>query len=147
MQVKIGVLLGDDIGVEVVPECVKVMKAAVTRSGLEIDWRSLPIGRRAHEERGNTYPAVTAQELRELDGWVLGPIGHNAYPRNDPTWMMPPIRKDFDLFAAIRPSRSYPNLKSIHENIDIVFVRELTEGMGATTARELCLHRKPDWPK
>jgi hypothetical protein len=33
----------------------KSEKAAVTRSGLEIDWRSLPIGRRAHEERGNTY--------------------------------------------------------------------------------------------
>ena len=131
---KIGVLLGDDIGLEVVPECVKVMQAAASRSGLEIDWRPLPIGRSAHEEHGDTYPAVTAQALRELDGWVLGPIGHNAYPRNDPTWMMPPIRDDFHLFAAIRPSRSYPSLKSLHENVDIAFVRELTEGMGAGPA-------------
>jgi 3-isopropylmalate dehydrogenase len=42
---------------------------------------------------------------------------------------MPPIRKKFELFAAVRPSRSHSNLKSIHKNVDIVFVRELTEGM------------------
>jgi 3-isopropylmalate dehydrogenase len=127
--VKIGILLGDDIGIEVVPECVKVMKAAVSRSDLDIDWRPLPIGRRGHEEHGDTLPGVTEQALRDLDGWVLGPIGHATYPRNDPTWVMPPIRKKFELFAAVRPSRSHSNLKSIHKNVDIVFVRELTEGM------------------
>jgi 3-isopropylmalate dehydrogenase len=127
--VKIGILLGDDIGIEVVPECVKVMKAAASRSGLNIDWRPLPIGRRGHEEHGDTLPNVTEQALRDLDGWVLGPIGHATYPRNDPTWVMPPIRKKFELFAAVRPSRSHSNLKSIHKNVDIVFVRELTEGM------------------
>ena len=126
---KIGILLGDDIGLEVVPECVKVMKAAASRCGLNIDWRPLPIGRRGHEEHGDTLPGMTEQALRDLDGWVLGPIGHATYPRNDPTWVMPPIRKKFELFAAIRPSRSHSNLKSIHKNVDIVFVRELTEGM------------------
>jgi 3-isopropylmalate dehydrogenase len=127
--VKIGILLGDDIGLEVVPECVKVMNAAASRSGLTIDWRSLPIGRRGHEEHGDTLPAVTEQALHDLHGWICGPIGHATYPRNDPTWVMPPIRKKFELFAAIRPSRSHSNLKSIHKNVDIVFVRELTEGM------------------
>lgn len=127
---KIGILLGDDIGLEVVPECVKVMQAAASRSGLDIDWRPLPIGKHGHEEHGDTYPAVTKQALRELDGWVLGPIGHNAYPRNDRTWMMPPVRKEFALFAAVRPSRSYPNIASVHKDVDIVFVREITEGMG-----------------
>jgi len=127
--VKIGILLGYDIGLEVVPECVKAMSAAASRSGLDIDWRPLPIGRRGHEEHGDTLPSVTEQALHDLDGWILGPIGHAAYPRNDPTWVMPPIRKKFELFAAIRPSRSYSNLKSIHKNVDIVFVRELTEGM------------------
>ena len=90
---KIGILLGDDIGREVVPECVKVMKAAASRSGLTIDWQPLPIGRAGHEEHGDTLPAVTEQALHKLDGWVLGPIGHATYPRNDPTWVMPPIRK------------------------------------------------------
>jgi len=129
MEVKIGVLLGDDIGHEVVPECVKVMKAAASRVGLVLDWRPLPIGKHGHELHGDTLPAVTEQALWELDGWVMGPIGHAAYPRNDPTWVMPPVRKKYELFAAIRPSRSYPGIASIHKNVDIVFVRETSEGM------------------
>ena len=126
---KIGILLGDDIGLEVVPECVKAMKAAASCTDLAIDWRPLPIGRRGHEEHGNTLPAVTEEALRELDGWIMGPIGHAAYPRNDPTWVMPPVRKKFELFAAVRPSRSYASVPSVHKDVDIVFVREITEGM------------------
>ena len=126
---KIGILLGDDIGHEVVPESVKVMKAAAARTGLSIEWQPLPIGKAGHEEHGDTLPAITEQALHKLDGWILGPIGHAKYPRNDPTWVMPPIRKKYELFAAARPSRSFANLKSIHKNVDIVFVRELTEGM------------------
>ena len=126
---KIGIFLGDDIGHEVVPECVKVMKAAAARTGLSIEWQPLPIGKAGHEEHGDTLPAITEQALHKLDGWILGPIGHAKYPRNDPTWVMPPIRKKYELFAAARPSRSFANLKSIHKNVDIVFVRELTEGM------------------
>jgi 3-isopropylmalate dehydrogenase len=126
---KIGILLGDDIGLEVVPECVKVMKAAAARAGLDIDWRELPIGRRGHEEHGDTLPEVTEQALEGLDGWVMGPIGHAAYPRGDPTWVMPPVRKKFELFAAVRPALSHAGVASVHQSVDIVFVRELTEGM------------------
>ncbi len=126
---KIGILLGDDIGHEVVPECVKVMKAGAARTGLAIEWQQLPIGKHGHELHGDTLPAVTEKALWELDGWIMGPIGHAAYPRNDPTWVMPPVRKKFDLFAAVRPSRSYPNIASIHKDVDIVFVREVSEGM------------------
>jgi 3-isopropylmalate dehydrogenase len=128
-DLKIGILLGDDIGPEVVPECVKVMKAAAARADLAIAWHPLPIGRDGHEKHGDTLPAVTEQALHDLDGWILGPIGHATYPRNDPTWVMPPIRKKFELFAAVRPSRTQPKIASIHKNVDIVFVRELTEGM------------------
>jgi 3-isopropylmalate dehydrogenase len=46
MSLKIGILPGDDIGLEVVPECIKVMKAAAARERLDIDWRPLPIGKR-----------------------------------------------------------------------------------------------------
>jgi 3-isopropylmalate dehydrogenase len=126
---KIGILPGDDIGLEVVPECIKVMKAAAARSGLAIEWQPLPIGKRGHEEHGNTLPALTEQALRGLDGWVMGPIGHAAYPRGDATWVMPPVRKRFELFAAVRPSLSHPTISSIHKDVDIVFLRELTEGM------------------
>jgi 3-isopropylmalate dehydrogenase len=129
MSLKIGILLGDDIGLEVVPECVKAMRAAAARTGLAIDWAELPIGKRGHEAHGHTLPAVTEQALRELDGWIMGPIGHAAYPRNDPTWVMPPVRKRFELFAALRPAKTYPSIASIHKDVDIAFFRELTEGM------------------
>ena len=128
-MLKIGVLMGDDIGLEVVPECVKVLKAAAAASGLQIEWQELPIGKRGHELHGNTLPPVTAKALEACDGWVMGPIGHSAYPRNDPTWVMPPVRKRFQLFASIKPVKSYPNLKSVHKDVDIAFLREVNEGM------------------
>ncbi|MBM3561391.1 MAG: isocitrate/isopropylmalate dehydrogenase family protein, partial [Alphaproteobacteria bacterium] len=56
MALRIGILDGDDIGLEVVPECVKAMRAAAARMGLAIDWQTLPIGRRGHELHGNTLP-------------------------------------------------------------------------------------------
>jgi len=126
---KLGILSGDDIGHEVVPECVKVMKAAAARAGLIIKWQQLPIGKHGHEAEGNTLPPSTEKALWKLDGWIMGPIGHAAYPRNDPTWVMPPVRKKYELFAAIRPSRGYPSVKTIHKDVDIIFVRELSEGM------------------
>ncbi len=126
---KIGILLGDDIGLEVVPECVKVMKAAAARERLDIEWHPLPIGKAGHEQHGNTLPAVTEDALHGLDGWIMGPIGHAAYPRGDMTWVMPPVRKKFELFAAMRPALSHATLPSVHKNVDIMFFRELTEGM------------------
>ncbi|MDP2240095.1 MAG: isocitrate/isopropylmalate dehydrogenase family protein [Burkholderiales bacterium] len=132
-MLKIGILLGDDIGLEVVPECVKVMKAAAAKTGLEIEWQPLPIGRKAHEALGHTMPASTVEALAGVDGWVQGPIGHNVYPRNDPTWINPPLRKKFELFANIKPVKSYPNLPSLHKNVDIVFLRETTEGMQSSS--------------
>jgi len=128
-MVKIGILLGDDIGLEVVPEAVKVMKAAAKATGLEVQWQELPIGKRGHELHGHTMPAVTVAALEKMDGFLCGPIGHAAYPRNDPTWIMPPLRKRLDLYASVKPVKSYPNIPSVHKNVDIVFVREVTEGM------------------
>ena len=128
-MLKIGVLLGDDIGLEVVPECVKVMKAAAAATGLEVEWIDLPIGKRGHELHGHTLPPVTASALESCDGWITGPIGHAAYPRNDPTWVMPPLRKRYQLFASIKPVKSYPNIKSVHKDVDIVFLREVNEGL------------------
>ena len=132
-MLKIGILLGDDIGLEVVPECVKVMQAAAGNVGLEVEWQELPIGRRGHELHGHTLPKVTADALETLNGWVLGPIGHSAYPRNDPTWVLPPIRKRFELFASIKPVKSYPNLPSVHK--EPVF--QLACGMFAEECRKV----------
>lgn len=127
---KIGILLGDDIGLEVVPECVKAMRAAAQKAGLEIDWHPMPIGKQAFDELGYTLPPGTLEKLDTLDGWVLGPIGHQAYPKGNPNSINPhPIlRKHYDLFANIRPAKAYPGLPSLYKDVDLVIVRENNEG-------------------
>ena len=124
---RIGILEGDDIGLEVVPECVKVMRAAASRLGLDLDWHPVPIGRKALDRFGSTLPEGTLEKLDTLDGWVLGPIGHQAYPKTaiNPH---PILRKHYDLFANIRPAKSYPGLPAIYKDVDLVIVRENNEG-------------------
>lgn len=128
-MLKIAILLGDDIGLEVVPEAVKVMKAAAAKTGLAVDWHPLPVGRKAHETHGHTIPQFTLDALRSMNGFILGPMGHNAYPRNDPTWVSAGLRKKFELFASVKPVRSYANIPSLHKGVDVVILREVTEGL------------------
>jgi 3-isopropylmalate dehydrogenase len=126
---KIGILDGDDIGPEVVPEAVKVMKAAAEVTNLHIDWHPIPIGRAALNTLGHTLPPGTLERLESLDGWVLGPIGHQTYPKVPEAINPHPIlRKHFDLFANIRPARSYHGISSVHQNVDLIIVRENNEG-------------------
>jgi len=126
---KIGILEGDDIGHEVVPAAVTVAKAAAERHGLSIEWRPMPIGRRALDTHGSTLPEGTLEALSALDGWILGPIGHRAYPKGPGAINPHPIlRKHFNLFANVRPTRSYPDIGCLHEGVDLVIVRENNEG-------------------
>lgn len=126
---KIGVLNGDDIGHEIVPQTVRVMREAAARTGLRIEWEDIPIGRAALDQLGTTMPADTLSRLEALDGWILGPIGHMAYPKIPEAINPHPIlRKHFDLFANIRPVKSYPTLPCLHQGVDLVIVRENNEG-------------------
>jgi len=128
--VRIGILEGDDIGLEVVPECVKVMKSAASKTGLAIEWFPMPIGKVAFDKLGYTLPPGTLEKLFTLDGWVLGPIGHQAYPKDKTNAINPhPIlRKNYDLFANIRPAKSLPGLPAIYPDVDLIIVRENNEG-------------------
>ena len=125
----IGILNGDDIGHEIVPAAVRVVKAAAARHGLEVDWRSLPIGRTALDTHGSTMPEGTLETLATFDGFILGPIGHQAYPKVPGAINPHPIlRKHFDLFANVRPTRSYPDIGCLYDDVDLVIVRENNEG-------------------
>ncbi|MCH7543623.1 MAG: isocitrate/isopropylmalate dehydrogenase family protein [Proteobacteria bacterium] len=129
MAYRLGVLLGDDIGPEVVPEAVRVSKAALKAAGVEVEWIDVPIGWQAYETLGNTMPDGTLERLSELDGWILGPIGHQAYPK-EPNSLNPHpvIRKHFDLFANLRPARSYATIPTPFPDVDMLIVRENNEG-------------------
>src|ERR687894_940367 len=125
----LGILNGDDIGHEVVPAAVEVAKAAARHHGLKIDWRPLPIGRRALDTHGSTMPDGTLEALSTMDGFILGPIGHRDYPKGPGAINPHPIlRKSFDLFANVRPTRSYPDIGCIYDDVDLVIVRENNEG-------------------
>ncbi|MBI4529820.1 MAG: isocitrate/isopropylmalate dehydrogenase family protein [Deltaproteobacteria bacterium] len=128
----VGVLAGDDIGPEIVPQAVRVLAAAAEITpGLEIKFGDFPIGAAAYRATGHTLPPGTLEKLAETDGWILGPIGHAAYPRNDPDAINPHpiIRRHFDLFANVRPARSIQGIHALHQNVDLVIVRENNEGM------------------
>ena len=126
---RIGILDGDDIGLEIVPAAVEVARAAAARRNLAIEWQQLPIGRRALDTHGHTLPPETMQALHQLDGWILGPIGHRAYPKQPNSINPHPIlRKSFDLFANVRPTRSYPDIGCLHQDVDLLIVRENNEG-------------------
>ncbi len=128
-HLRLGVLNGDDIGHEIVPAAVKIAAAAADRAGLKIQWLPLPIGRKALDELGHTLPHRTLETLSKLDGWILGPIGHRDYPRGPNAINPHPIlRKSFDLFANIRPVRSFPGIGCLHDDVDLVIVRENNEG-------------------
>jgi len=129
---RIGVLQGDDIGPEIVPQAVAVLAAAQEVSpGIELEWIDMPIGARAYAETGYTLPPGTLERLAGMDGWILGPLGHAAYRRDDPNAVNPHplIRRHFDLYANIRPSRSIRGVPALHEDVDLVIVRENNEGM------------------
>jgi 3-isopropylmalate dehydrogenase len=74
-------------------------------------------------------PADPLERLAALDGWILGPIGHMAYPKvPEAPNPHPVLRKHFDLFANIRPVKSYAGLPSMHQGVDLVIVLENNEG-------------------
>ena len=125
----LGALDGDDIGQDVVPAAVQVASAAAEKHGLHIEWRPMPIGRRALDTHGSTLPEGTLETLRTMDGFVLGPIGHREYPKGPGAINPHPImRKQFNLYANVRPTRSYPDIGCLREDVDLVIVRENNEG-------------------
>src|SRR4051812_12789223 len=126
---RIGILDGDDIGLEIVPASIEIARAAADMHGVAIDWQPLPIGRRALDTHGHTLPPTTLEALKTLDGWILGPIGHRAYPKGPNAINPHPIlRKQFNLFANVRPTRSYPDIGCLFGDVDLVIVRENNEG-------------------
>jgi 3-isopropylmalate dehydrogenase len=125
----LGVLNGDDIGYDVVPAAVEVAAAAAAKHGLRVEWRPMPLGRRALDTHGATLPEGTLEALSAMDGFVLGPIGHRDYPKVAGAVNPHPVmRKHFNLFANVRPTRSYPGIGCLHDGVDLVIVRENNEG-------------------
>ena len=127
---RIAVIAGDGVGKEVVPEGIKVMQAAA--EGLDFDF--LPWGCEYYERTGRMMPADALETLQPFDAIYLGACGWPTVPDHVSLWgLLLPIRKGFEQYVNIRPVRCLPGIRSPlagrgPEDIDMVFVRENTEG-------------------
>jgi 3-isopropylmalate dehydrogenase len=131
----LGILQGDGIGPEVVPAAADVFSAAARRAGVKIEWRDLPMGHKGLELFGDAMPSSTKDELSRCHGWIMGPHDSLSYPQEWYALHRPlptgEIRRDFDLFAIIRPFTTFGANLGAEKEMDLVLVRESTEGFYA----------------
>lgn len=130
-RLRLGLLEGDGIGAEIVPAAVAVVDAALAAAGAPAaQWVALPVGRAAIDTHGDPIPAETLDALAGMDAWLLGPHDSESYPEPFKTRLSPSgaIRKDFGLFANIRPAKSFEGARAVVPGTDLVIVRENTQG-------------------
>jgi isocitrate/isopropylmalate dehydrogenase len=130
---RILVLPGDGIGPEIVAATVRVLEAADKRFSLGLRFEENAIGLVALRALGTTLPDRVIENVAAADGVILGPVSHNEYPPVEQGGINPSgrLRVHFDLYANIRPSRSRPDLTILRKPMDLVVVRENTEGFYA----------------
>ena len=124
------VLPGDGIGPEISAATVRVLAAVNQRLSLGISIESADVGLKALAEQGTTLPESVMARIPEVDGVILGPVSHYDYPSRDKGGINPSgeLRVKFNLYANIRPNRSHPDFSILRKPMDLVIVRENTEG-------------------
>ena len=133
---KIAVLPGDGIGVEIVAEAVRVLER-LRSEGLDLAIESAPIGGAGYDSSGQPLPDATLDLARRADAIVLGAVGGPRYdvlPRAlRPEQGILALRKALGLFANLRPAILYPELADastlkpeVVAGLDLMIVRELT---------------------
>lgn len=130
---KILVLPGDGIGSEITTATLKVLEAAKTRFGLKLDLVHDVVGHASYRLHGTTVRDVLLEEAKRADGLILGPTASLDFHDEGKGEINPSkfFRKGLDLFANIRPSRTYSGLPGKVGEFDLVVVRENTEGFYA----------------
>ena len=130
MPPRIVVLEGDGIGPEIVRGTCRVMEAALRRANAAVELVPKPIGLTALRQQGRTIPTETQEALQGADGVLLGPLTTHIYDIFDPNTPNPSafLRKHFDLYANVRPARSRAGVPSVAKDVDLVVMRENTEG-------------------
>ncbi|WP_049570973.1 isocitrate/isopropylmalate dehydrogenase family protein [Streptomyces sp. SBT349] len=127
---KILVLPGDGIGPEITGATLDVLSAVDRVLGLGLTHEVRDIGLASLASRGTTLPDDVLSAVPEADGVLLGPVSHYTYPPRAEGGINPSaeLRTHFALFANVRPCRSRPDLSVLRAPMDLVIVRENTEG-------------------
>ena len=131
---KIAVIAGDGIGKEVLPEGMRVLAAAGRKFGIGFTWDEKPWSCDYYLQHGAMMPANGLAEIRHHDAIYLGAVGFPTVPDHISLWgLLIPIRREFQLYANVRPVRLMPGVPSPLANrkagdIDFWVVRENNEG-------------------
>ena len=125
MSYKVTLIPGDGSG----PEVIAAAKRVVEATGVAIEWEQAEAGAAMIEKYGTPLPDETIESIRRngvaLKGPVTTPVGTGFRSVNVA------MRKIFDLYANVRPAKTYPGVISRYDNIDLVVVRENTEDLYA----------------
>ncbi len=123
MKHTITLIPGDGIGPEITAATVRIIEAA----GVDVEWETHILGAQAQEKFGTTLPEAAIESIRRngvaLKGPIMTPIGKGF------TSVNVGLRKALDLYANVRPVKALPNVPCRYPELDLVIVRENTEGL------------------
>ncbi len=132
---KIAVIAGDGIGPEVIDEGIKVLNAVAEKDGgFKFEFTSFPWGCDYYKETGRMMAEDGIETLKKFDAIFLGAVGSPGVPDHISLWdLLLVIRKSFDQYVNLRPVKLLNGapcpLKDVKkEDVDMIFVRENTEG-------------------
>src|SRR5260370_12773011 len=123
MSHKVTLIPGDGIGPEVTRATVRILEA----TGVKFEWETFAVGAEAFEKSGEYIPKDLIESLERtrvgLKGPVTTPVGE-GFPSINVA-----LRKKFELFANFRPIRNLPEVATRYPGVDLVVIRENTEGL------------------
>src|SRR5216110_492269 len=127
------ILPGDGIGPEITAATVKVLQAASRRFDLGLELVEDVVGHDSLRRHGSTVPPGLLERAKAAHGIVLGPTAIAEFRDESKGEINPSkfLRKNLDLYANIRPARTYQGLPGRAGAFDLVVVRENTEGFYA----------------
>jgi 3-isopropylmalate dehydrogenase len=138
----IAVLAGDGIGPEVMAPALEILRKIEAKAGLAFRFTEAPAGANHYRETGKSMPDSTIRLCEEADAILLGACGLPSVRYPDNTEIAPQIelRFHFDLYAGVRPARLIPGVPSPivgaeQRGIDLVVIRESTEGLFASMGK------------
>ncbi|MCW4011067.1 MAG: isocitrate/isopropylmalate dehydrogenase family protein [Candidatus Bathyarchaeota archaeon] len=120
-EYKISLIPGDGIGPELTEATLKILEATQKKFGLTLKMVYADAGDDCKEKCGVPLPEDSVQKIRESHACLKGPVGETAAD------VIVKLRLMFDLYANLRPIKTYPAPESARQGIDMFFVRENTE--------------------
>ncbi len=117
---RITLIPGDGAG----PELVDAARLAVEATGVDLEWDVQPAGLSVMQDEGSPLPPRVIESIRRTGVALKGPLGTPTGSRS----VNVELRVALGLYAALRPCRLYPGVRSRYDRVDVVVVRELTEG-------------------